>query len=96
MKTTDFREQIRLLSSSQNIFIDYGYSFMVNCLFCRNSTIFITDMIESQTHYKWCQIAFSIISKMNNKFVFIDYLTYPNNKHKINSKIYKYYSEFNN
>ena len=43
METTDYIDQIRLLAASKNVYLDFGSSFTVNGLFCKDSTIYLTD-----------------------------------------------------
>lgn len=68
--TTDFREQIKLLTCSQNLYLDYGSSLFVNGLFCKNSTIYVSSVIEGQLSLKCIQIYHKVIEK-NNKIIYI-------------------------
>jgi hypothetical protein len=64
----NLKEQIQLLVSSQNIFLDWGASFCVNTLFCKNSNIFISEKIEGQTKYQ----PFPILMEINeNNLIFL-------------------------
>jgi hypothetical protein len=69
--TTDFKEQIKLLLSSQNIYLDFGSSLLVNGLFCKNSTLYITAL------YEWHLGFFKYIEKLiqylkkNNNIIFL-------------------------
>ena len=42
METNNFKDQIKLLLSSENIYLDWGSSFFVNGLFCKNSNIYLS------------------------------------------------------
>ena len=53
INTTNLADQIKLLASSQNIFLDWGASFVVNVLFCKNSKIFISDSHMFKNHTKY-------------------------------------------
>jgi hypothetical protein len=64
----NLKEQIELLVSSKNIFLDWGASFCVNSLFCKNSNIFISDKMEGQTKYQGYQ-AFIEINENNLIFL---------------------------
>lgn len=63
----DLKQQLELLVSSKNIFLDWGSSFLVNTLFCKNSTIFIINNVEWHAKYQ----PFPILMEMNeNKFIY--------------------------
>jgi hypothetical protein len=64
----NLKEQIELLVSSQNIFLDWGASFIVNSLFCKNSTIYITDSIDAHKNYQ----PFPTLMEINeNKLIYL-------------------------
>jgi len=68
VNNNNLKEQIVLLVSSQNIFLDWGASFCVNGLFCKNSNIFISDKMEGQAKYQ----PFPILIEINeNKLIYI-------------------------
>jgi len=68
INTTNLKDQIELLISSQNIFLDWGAAFHVNLLFCKNSNIFISNKIEGQTGYKYYEVLMEI---NKNKLIFL-------------------------
>lgn len=43
INTLNFMDQIKLLSSAENIYLQYGSPFIVNALFCKNSTIYVNE-----------------------------------------------------
>lgn len=67
--TENFKQQIELLISSKNIFLDWGSAFMVNGLFCRNSDIYIYNFNGDNCKYP----PFSLLCDINdnNKFHYI-------------------------
>lgn len=69
--TTDFKNQIKLLLGSQNIYLDFGSSFFVNGLFCKNSTIYVTFVYEWHYGFKCWQICHKLIENNNNKIIFL-------------------------
>ena len=68
INTTSLADQIKLLASSQNIFLDWGASFFVNGLFCRNSNIYIlkSEALLNQLGYQGSSIIYNIIKEFNN------------------------------
>lgn len=70
MNTTKFKDQIQLLISSQNIFLDGGSSLWVNGLFCENSTIYVSKWL-SQNLYQCWDILKNIMEKNNNKIIIL-------------------------
>jgi len=74
METTDIKNQIQLLLSSENIYLDYGSSFFVNTLFCRNSNIYIIDINKYlfQFEYICNKILINFLkNKSNNNFIYL-------------------------
>ena len=69
INTTNLKDQIELLVSSKNIFLDWGSSMLVNGLFCKDSTILISSLIESQKKYEWFSVYFEITKENNNNFI---------------------------
>jgi transaldolase len=43
INTKNFLDQIKLLASAENIYVTYGSAFIVNALFCKNTTIYVSD-----------------------------------------------------
>jgi hypothetical protein len=71
MCTDDFKDQIQLLASSKNIFLDYGSSFIINSLFCKDSTIYVLNPCHSTLQFKCHRILLDIIqNKNNNKIIY--------------------------
>ena len=68
METNDFKDQIKLLLSSENIYLDWGSSFFVNGLFCKNSNIYLSHCILGQLRYNGMQTIYNIIKENNNIF----------------------------
>jgi hypothetical protein len=64
-ETKDFKEQIKLLQSAKNVYLDYGSSFLVNGLFCDNSNIYITGKSDQHLLYPLLTELFTIIQKKN-------------------------------
>jgi hypothetical protein len=60
--TKNLKDQIELLVSSKNIFLDWGSAFMVNMLFCRDSNVYtynysnLQHIIKYQPYILLCQI----------------------------------------
>jgi hypothetical protein len=74
METTDIKNQIQLLLSSENIYLDYGASFAVNTLFCRNSNIYIIDINKYlfQLEFICNKILLNFLkNKSNNNFIYL-------------------------
>ena len=67
----DLKKQIELLVSSKNIFLDWGSSFCVNVLFCKNSTIFISNKVEQHTIYQSYQALIEMNEMNENKLIFL-------------------------
>ena len=68
MNTTDYYDQIKLLSSAKNVYLDFGSSFIVNGLFCKDSTIYLTDthgIIGQIDEYKSLKIVYEKIEANN-------------------------------
>lgn len=64
--TVDFNDQIRLVSRSKNIYLDYGANFVVNGLFSKNSHIFCTNpMLIFQHQYPYGRVTCELIAKEN-------------------------------
>lgn len=64
--TTDLKDQINMLISSDNIFLDWGSSFIVNGLFCKNSNIYLSKCILGQLNYEAMNIIYTIHKENNN------------------------------
>ena len=69
INTTNLKDQIELLVSSKNIFLDWGSSMLVNGLFCKDSTILISNALEYQQKYEWFSVFFEILMENNNNFI---------------------------
>jgi hypothetical protein len=52
INTKNLKNQIELLISSQNIYIDCGSAFLVNFLFCKNSNINIINFLDFCKKYE--------------------------------------------
>jgi hypothetical protein len=72
INTKDLKEQIKLLVSSQNIFLDWGASFLVNGLFCKDSNVFFYGCIINQLNFEGLKIIYEINTENNN----IKYICY--------------------
>ena len=66
MNTDNFKNQVELLLSSNNIFLDWGASFFVNGLFCKNSNLYLTNCIVGQLGFNGMKTIYDIIQKNNN------------------------------
>lgn len=64
VNTENFKDQIELLLSSKNIFIDWGSSLLVNLLFCTNSSIYVSGVIQSQIDAGYAP--YPILCEINN------------------------------
>ena len=62
----NLKEQIELLVSSKNIFLDWGASFHVNGLFCENSNIYVLNCIVGQLGYEGLNVICNILKESNN------------------------------
>jgi hypothetical protein len=69
INTTNLKDQIELLVSSKNIFLDWGSSMLVNGLFCKDSIILISGSLEYQQKYEWFSVYFEITKENNNNFI---------------------------
>jgi hypothetical protein len=66
INTNDFKEQIKLLQKSKNIYTNFGSSFLVNGFFSSNSNIYVINKIETHIRdYIMNRIIVSIIEKKN-------------------------------
>lgn len=66
MNTINLKKQIELLVSSKNIFLDWGSSSMVNCLFCKNSNIYLSCCMIGQLKFEGMTIIYDIHKETNN------------------------------
>jgi hypothetical protein len=67
INTNDFKEQIKLLQKSKNIYTNFGSAFSVNGFFSSNSNIYIINKIENHIkEFIMNRIIISIIEKKNN------------------------------
>ena len=71
MNTVNFTDQVKLLASAKNIYLDYGSSYWVNSLFCKDSHIYVSGIIQHQLEHQCFKILYDIITKSNT----ITYLT---------------------
>jgi hypothetical protein len=70
INTKNLKDQIELLISSKNVFLDWGSSMLVNGLFCKDSTILISSTLEHQRKYRWFSVFFEIsMENNNNQFI---------------------------
>ena len=68
ISTKDFSEQIRLLTDSEEIYLDFGASFYVNGFFCVNSVInVIGEKLERQANiYPLLNLIIDLIRSRGN------------------------------
>lgn len=66
MNTDNLKNQFELLLSGKNIYLDWGSSFFVNGLFCKNSNIYISQCLTSQLSYNGMTTIYNLIKKNNN------------------------------
>jgi hypothetical protein len=66
--TIYLKDQIELLNSSKNIYLDWGSSLFVNSLFCINSNIFISGSksLIGQLNFEGMKILYDIHKENNN------------------------------
>lgn len=69
INTINLKDQLELLISSKHIFLDWGSSMLVNGLFCKDSIILISNVLEFQKKYKWFDVFFEIAMESNNSFM---------------------------
>lgn len=69
-QTTDFEDQIKLLDSANNVYLDYGSSFLVNGMCCSESTIYITGKSDQHLIYPLLNEIFKYIQKSNTILYF--------------------------
>ena len=92
INTINFKNQLDLLASSKNIFLDYGSSLFVNGLFCKDSIIYITDMDKIQLKdWKYVKILWNMILNKNNKFIDLNHYRNSNDDIYIDNKLNKFY-----
>lgn len=65
LDTDDLKTQLQLLASAKNIFLDYGSSYYVNGIFCKNSNIYISGFMD-QFAYEGNQTIHNFIKTNNN------------------------------
>lgn len=70
INTVNIKNQINLLVLSNNIFLDWGSSLLVNGLFCNNSNIYVSCCILGQLKYEGIKIIFEILS-ISNTIIYI-------------------------
>ena len=68
VNTENFKDQIELLISAKNIFIDWGSSFVVNVLFSRNSNIFLSGVMQHQIDAGY--LPYPILCEINDNNIF--------------------------
>ena len=66
MDTDNFKNQFELLLSSKNIYLDWGASFFVNGLFCKNSNLYLTKCVVGQLGFNGLKTIYDIIKNNNN------------------------------
>ena len=68
--------QFSIINNSQNIIVDYGSSFLVNCIFCKNKKIIVLDntcSMNSQIHIVSIKILCDIIVSNNDVIILTNY-----------------------
>jgi hypothetical protein len=68
--TVDFNDQIKLVSRSKNIYLDWGSNLLVNGFFSKGSTIYCVNKMPWQLHYPFLRIVYDIIED-NNTMILI-------------------------
>jgi hypothetical protein len=68
INTINFIDQIKLLATSENIYLQYGSSLIVNGLFCKNSTIYINVLQDINNNMMYSIIHNNYIL-INNKII---------------------------
>jgi hypothetical protein len=68
-QTKDFADQFHLLESVENVYLDYGSSFLVNGMCCHDSTIYITGKSDQHLLYPLLNEIFKYIQR-SNRIVF--------------------------
>jgi hypothetical protein len=63
--TVDFNDQIKLVSRSKNIYLDWGSNLLVNGLFSKGSTIYCVNKMPAQLDYPFLRIVYNIIEDNN-------------------------------
>lgn len=66
INTKDLKDQINLLNSSKNIYMDWGSSFLINSLFCKNSSILISGTMRGQLGLEAMKIIYDIHNENNS------------------------------
>lgn len=66
--TIYLKDQIELLNSSKNIYLDWGSSLFVNGLFCNNSNIFLSGSkgLIGQLNFEGMRMIYNIHKESNN------------------------------
>lgn len=71
INTVNFLDQIKLILSTENLFLDYGSSLWVNGLFCKNTKIYAVNNLNQHTVWKGWDVIIKIMENNNNKIVFM-------------------------
>ena len=66
LETTDFYQQIQLVRSAKNIYLDWGSNMFVNGFFSKDSNIYCINKSESQLRFPFLRLIMSIIEQSNN------------------------------
>lgn len=67
INTINFMDQIKILSKAENIYLQYGSPFIVNGLFCKNSTIYVNNLKD--INYNILSALILDIIYKNNKII---------------------------
>lgn len=69
-ETNKLCDQIQLVLSSENIYLDYGSSFYVNGFFCKNSTIYVINYDNNQfVTYPLFYLIYKIMIEEKNNII---------------------------
>ncbi len=63
--TTDFNQQIKLLSNAKNIYLDFGSNLFVNGFFSKGSNIYVVNIFHNQLGYPFNMNILNTIAESN-------------------------------
>ena len=66
LETKDFTQQIKLVSSAKNIYLDFGSNYLVNGFFSKGSNIYCLNKYSHHETYPFQSVTYTLIKQENN------------------------------